>query len=156
MDGSSSSLLQIGEFARLANTNLRTLRYYEELGLLKPARRSDGGFRFYRASQVDRMRAIQQLQTLGLSLEQIAGTLAPPAGNGNGREHVANLRGLLDRQAGLVERRIGELKSELSDIDEARQQLAKCATCTLGFSAVKCDPCPVTRQVLPPMLRALL
>ena len=39
-------LLLIGEFAKLAGTNLRTLRYYEERGLFKPARRSRGGFRY--------------------------------------------------------------------------------------------------------------
>ena len=52
-------LLKIGDFAKLADTNLRTLRYYEELGLLTPAERSDGGFRHYRATDVNRVRAIK-------------------------------------------------------------------------------------------------
>jgi hypothetical protein len=41
-------LLKIGAFAELAGTNLRTLCYYEEVGLLQPAARSSGGFRYYR------------------------------------------------------------------------------------------------------------
>ena len=68
-------LLQIGEFARLAESNLRTIRYYEELGLLTPASRSSGGFRYYRHDQLDRMVAIKRLQDLGLSLKEIAETV---------------------------------------------------------------------------------
>ena len=68
----SDDLLKIGDFARLANTNLRTLRYYEEVGLLVPAARSDGGFRYYRPTDVNRVRLVWDLQQLGLQLEKIA------------------------------------------------------------------------------------
>ena len=45
-------LMQIGKFAKLTGSNLRTLRYYEELGLIEPASRSDGGFRLYSRNQL--------------------------------------------------------------------------------------------------------
>ena len=66
-----ADLLKIGDFARLAETNLRTLRYYEELGLLSPSHRSQGGFRYYRRTDVNRVNMIRDLQELGLQLEQI-------------------------------------------------------------------------------------
>ena len=69
-------LLKIGEFAKFAQTNLRTLRYYEELGLLTPASRSQGGFRYYRRTDVNRLAMIRDLQSLGLQLERIRELMA--------------------------------------------------------------------------------
>ena len=60
-------LLKIGAFAELAGTNLRTLRYYEEIGLLEPALRSRGRFRYYRPTDLNRVRMIRNLQDLGLA-----------------------------------------------------------------------------------------
>ena len=68
-------LLKIGKFAKLAKTNLRTLRYYEELGLVTPSRRSKGGFRYYRPTDLARVEMIQFLQELGLPLEEIRNSL---------------------------------------------------------------------------------
>ena len=61
-------LIKIGEFARRAGTNLRTLRYYEEIGLLGPAHRSSGGFRYYRPTDVHRLRMVHTLQELRLPM----------------------------------------------------------------------------------------
>ena len=72
--------IRIGDFARMAGTNLRTLRYYEELGLIQPTSRSAGGFRYYDAGQVSRVTAIKRLQELGLSLKEVADTI------GSGRQ----------------------------------------------------------------------
>ena len=63
--------LRLEDFAREAGTNLRTLRYYEELGLLQAAQRSQGGFRYYRRTDVNRLNLIRDLQDLGLSLDRI-------------------------------------------------------------------------------------
>src|SRR4051812_49004365 len=83
--GNGSSLLKIGDFARLADTNLRTLRYYEELGLLAPASRSQGGFRYYRRTDVNRVHMIRDLQELGLQLDRIRELMAARE-NGEERE----------------------------------------------------------------------
>ena len=65
-NGNGKQLLKIGDFAKLAGTNLRTLRYYEEIGLLQPASRSTGGFRYYRSEDLDRLRMVTSLKGLGL------------------------------------------------------------------------------------------
>lgn len=65
-------LVPIGRVATDAGTSLRTLRYYEELGLLRPAGHSPGGRRLYRAVDVERVRRIRELQDLmGFDLEEI-------------------------------------------------------------------------------------
>jgi DNA-binding transcriptional MerR regulator len=68
---SEQRLLRIGEIASETGTTLRTLHYYEELGLLEPARRTKGGFRLYQPAQVEEVRYIQRLRDLGLELAQI-------------------------------------------------------------------------------------
>ncbi len=64
--------LQIGEAATRAGLTQRTLRYYEELGLLRPASRMEGGFRLYSAEDIDRIEYIKNLRdVLGFTLAEI-------------------------------------------------------------------------------------
>ena len=64
--------LQIGEVAERTGVTQRTLRFYEEKGLLKPPSRLDGGFRLYSEEDVTRVERIKELQSLlGLSLADI-------------------------------------------------------------------------------------
>ena len=64
--------LQIGEIAERTGVTQRTLRFYEEKGLLKPPSRMDGGFRLYSEEDVERVEQIRQLQRLlGFSLAEI-------------------------------------------------------------------------------------
>src|SRR5438105_816961 len=65
-------LLQIGEVADRTGVTQRTLRFYEERGLLKPPTRMDGGFRLYSEDDVSRVETIRRLQNLlGLTLAEI-------------------------------------------------------------------------------------
>lgn len=64
--------LQIGEVAERTGVTQRTLRFYEERGLLKPPSRMDGGFRLYSEEDVQRVEQIRRLQNLlGMSLAEI-------------------------------------------------------------------------------------
>jgi DNA-binding transcriptional MerR regulator len=64
--------LQIGEVAERTSLTQRTLRFYEEKGLLKPPTRMDGGFRLYSEADVQRLEQIKRLQQLlGFSLAEI-------------------------------------------------------------------------------------
>ena len=66
-------MFKIGDFSRLSLVSVKALRYYDELGLLKPARVDESsGYRYYSASQLTRLNRILALKDMGLSLEQIA------------------------------------------------------------------------------------
>ena len=66
-------MFKIGDFSRLSLVSVKALRYYDELGLLKPARVDDGtGYRYYSTSQLMRLNRILVMKDMGLSLEQIA------------------------------------------------------------------------------------
>lgn len=65
-------MFKIGEFSRFSQVSVKTLRYYDQIGLLKPAEVDDfTGYRYYSASQLPRINRILALKDLGLSLDQI-------------------------------------------------------------------------------------
>ncbi|HUP32857.1 MAG TPA: MerR family transcriptional regulator, partial [Gaiellaceae bacterium] len=70
-DGSEKALLQIGEVAEHVGLSLRTVRYYEEVGLISPSARSEGGFRLYSDADVSRLVLVKRMKALGLTLEEM-------------------------------------------------------------------------------------
>jgi DNA-binding transcriptional MerR regulator len=91
--------LQIGEVAERTGVTQRTLRFYEEKGLLKPPSRLDGGFRLYSEGDVARVERIKELQSLlGLSLADIKEMVESD-------EVKLQLRASYRRDADVVERR---------------------------------------------------
>jgi DNA-binding transcriptional MerR regulator len=72
---SEQSLLQIGDVAERVGLSLRTVRYYEEMGLVSPPSRSEGGFRLYSGADVERLLALKRMKALGLALDEM-GALA--------------------------------------------------------------------------------
>ena len=70
-----SQRLAIGDLARLANTKVNTIRYYEDIGLMPVAGRTAGGRRTYRDGDTRRLAFIRQSRSLGFSLDAIRGLL---------------------------------------------------------------------------------
>ncbi len=69
----NEGLFSIGEVAKLYDLNIRTLRYYDQIGLLKPERTdADTGYRFYSTRQFERLNTIKYLRALDMPLERIA------------------------------------------------------------------------------------
>lgn len=68
----TSQQMRIGELARQAGVTTRTIRHYEQLGLLSPSERAPSGFRYYTDRELARLHKIGQLKDLGLPLEDIA------------------------------------------------------------------------------------
>lgn len=63
--------MQIGEVAERTGLSLRTIRHYEEVGLVIPSARSKGGFRLYTESDVERLMVIRRMKPLDFSLEEM-------------------------------------------------------------------------------------
>jgi DNA-binding transcriptional MerR regulator len=64
-------MLQIGEVAERLGLSLRTIRYYEEMGLVEPETRTEGGFRLYTEEHVDRLALIRRMKPLGFSVQEM-------------------------------------------------------------------------------------
>ncbi|MCW2739426.1 MerR family transcriptional regulator [Nocardioides sp.] len=67
----SEAVMHIGEVAARTELSLRSLRHWEEVGLLVPSGRTDGGFRLYTEADVQKILVIRRMKPLGFSLEQM-------------------------------------------------------------------------------------
>ena len=107
---------QIGELAARGGVTPDTLRYYERLGLLPEAPRTDGGFRLYSEAALDRLRFIKQAQTLGLTLHEV-GDLVRYQDNGG----VRRCRQVRD----LLRAKLEDLQNKLTELEAFKQTLAR-------------------------------
>lgn len=91
---------RIGEIAAVANLTVRTLHYYEEIGLLVPSGRSEAGHRLYDDGDVERLYRICLLRSLGLPLAEIGRALDDPAWDLRSSigEHLRRLEKRIDRE----------------------------------------------------------
>jgi len=113
-----SHYLRVGDLARLAGKTVRAIHLYEELGLIEPATRSSGGFRLYHPTMVERVRWIELLNGLGLSLHETRGLLERWWSAEHGPEAMDELRTLFGAKLEATReniRRQQELEKELVD-----------------------------------------
>lgn len=73
--GDGTAMMQIGELAERTGMSLRTIRHYDEVGLLTPSGRSEGGFRLYTQADFVRLMVIRRMKPLGFSLDEMADLL---------------------------------------------------------------------------------
>src|SRR3712207_4660253 len=69
---------KVGELARQTGLSVRTLHYYDEIGLLSPSQRTDSGHRLYTAGDVVRLQQINSLRSLGFTRREVRGCLYRP------------------------------------------------------------------------------
>ncbi|MGZ8804897.1 MAG: MerR family transcriptional regulator [Microbacterium sp.] len=104
-----NSLFQIGEVTERVGLSLRTVRYYEEVGLVTPSARTDGGFRLYSEEDVQRLLEVKSMKAFDLTLEE-----------------MGRLLDLLDRSAAahtLDTADLDQLQSELGEYASRAVQL---------------------------------
>lgn len=103
---SERSLLRIQEVAAETGLTTRAIRYYEEMGLLEPAARSEGDYRLYDPSDLERLRYIRSLRDdAGFSLAQIGQLLEDEAARERNRERYRSSHDPVERRAILVDAR---------------------------------------------------
>lgn len=83
----------VQKLGRLAGVSTRTLRYYDQIGILKPTRINSSGYRIYGLAEVDRLQQILFYRELGISLEQINEIISAPSFDGTSalKDHHSNL-----------------------------------------------------------------
>ena len=108
--------LKVGELAERTHKTVRALRLYEERGLLSPMERSQGGFRLYAESSIERVSLIDRLQSVGMSLNEIAELLAVWEGA------ESNQFGM-NRLQEEYQRRLLQVRSQIEGLREVEQLL---------------------------------
>jgi len=108
----------IGELSRMVNLSQRTIRYYEEIGLLQSIRRIEHGKRVYTDDDVRRLKFINKLKVLGLSLAEMVALEKIYRSQRNNREIIPKLLAILDERAAQIDDRVNQLvalKNEIRD-----------------------------------------
>lgn len=111
--------LSTGDLARATGNTLRTIRFYEEEGLLKPAVVSDGGHRRYTDDDLERLRLITDLRELGLSLTEIRDVLELRTGCHSAAEFALRFQGVLSVHLEQAQRRLERLKRMKKELLDA-------------------------------------
>jgi len=114
-----SEHMQIGEVAARTELSLRTIRHYEDTGLVIPSARSQGGFRLYTEADVARLMVIRRMKPLGFTLEEMRDLLAITDRLDSGEELSPQQR------ADLVERMHGFEQATQQRVRDLRTQLAR-------------------------------
>jgi DNA-binding transcriptional MerR regulator len=118
-----SAMFPISELSNRTNVPARTIRYYEEIGLLAPARRSANGYRLYDGQDAERLGFIHSARTLDFSLTEIAQILAVRDRHEPPCQHVMDLiRAHLD-EVEIRLRELQKLKRDLAALYQAGQEL---------------------------------
>ncbi len=106
-DLSSAARFSIGELARLAECGVDTIRYYERVGLLPKAERSDGGQRRYNEAQARQLLFIRRIRDLGFSLDEIEGFLRMVRQQSYG---CSEFKRMAEARTAEIRRKIAELR----------------------------------------------
>ena len=116
---------RIGELSSRVGLTERTIRYYEELGLLESVKRLDGGVRVYTDDDVRRLRFIKKLKTLGLTLQEMHELERLYRRHRSNASVLPRLMELLDAHLGAITDRIGELEALRDEIRSYREHVAR-------------------------------
>ncbi|MGW4840672.1 MerR family transcriptional regulator [Streptomyces globisporus] len=116
MDGKH---MQIGEVAARTELSLRTIRHYEETGLVTPSARSQGGFRLYTETDVARLMVIRRMKPLGFTLDQMRDLL-----DATDRLDADAALGAEEREA-LLERVRAYQREAAEQVEKLRVQLSR-------------------------------
>ncbi|MEA2217061.1 MAG: MerR family transcriptional regulator, repressor of the yfmOP operon [Solirubrobacteraceae bacterium] len=138
---SAQDQLRIGDLAKLAGTTPRTIRYYEEVGLLpETVERVSGAHRTYSHAELERLQEVMRLkELLGLTLEELKALIAVEEARAEvraqlrredvaparRRELLVEARGHLDRQLELVRHRAAELSRLQDELSETRKRVRR-------------------------------
>ena len=112
---------KIGEIAKIVNLTPRTIRYYEEIGLLNSVKRVENGRRIYTDEDIRRLKFIKRLKLLGLSLKEMAELEKIYSINRSNRKALERLLELLKMHAENIDKRIyhlQKLKNEILDYSD--------------------------------------
>ena len=111
-------MFRIGEFAQIAQVSGRQLRFYDQLGLLRPAHTDQQtGYRYYSIRQLPRLNCILALKDLGLSLEQIGPLLKDELSPAELRAMLTMKRAQVEQSMQEEEARLRHIESRIAQID---------------------------------------
>lgn len=124
----SEKTLSIGELAKVTHTKAVTIRYYEQLGLLPPSKRTAAGYRFYSEAERDRLLFVRRGRGLGFSLDDIRELLGFV-------DHREASCASVDAK---VAQQLSQVRARIRDLQELEAELSRLLACCHGGVIEEC------------------
>ncbi len=151
-----SELLTTGEMARRSGNTLRTVRFYEEEGILHPVRRTEGGHRLFDQRELERLTLVTDMRTAGLSLDEIKHLLEVKQRGSLGCESARLATEMLGRRIEELRGKLAVLSRLQEDLTRTTNVMTVCIDCNDSGFPQRCDSCQVMNQPsLPRSMRVL-
>ncbi len=115
----------IGEIAEMVGMTTRTVRYYEEIGLLNSIKRLEGGKRIYTNDDLRRLKFIKRLKVLGLSLNEMKELENIYLVSKSNKVALTKLLDILDKHLAEIEKRVSSLKKLSEEINDYKKHIEK-------------------------------
>lgn len=140
-------LLTTGQMARRSKNTLRTVRFYEQQGLIHPEERTDGGHRLFAPDQLTRLAVISQFRAAGLSLDEIRELLNDKRLAASGEEAARRFTCHAERHISRLGQQAQLLEHLVSTLQGARERVERCRHC---HDRVRfpdgCGDCPIMQK----------
>jgi len=152
-----SKPLTTGDLARRCHTTVRTVRFYEEAGVLRPENRSQGGHRLFGQAELDKLQLIMDLREAGLSLQDIRSLFAlKRVHRGSPAEASAKMSEILGAQIDEMQRKISVLRRLREELASTIAIIGECRQCSSEAFPQTCDDCDLMERAdLPRAMRLL-
>lgn len=148
--------LTTGDMARLTGSTLRTVRFYEEAGLLAPEQRDEGCHRLFHDRELQKLQLILDLREAGLSLQDIKDLFDLKEGCSGASEASEQMSDILERQIDQMQRKIAKLRRLREELASTVTVINECRNCTDPRFPLRCCDCEVlNRADLPRAVRLL-
>lgn len=154
--GDCGDLLTTGDMARETGSTVRTVRFYEEAGLLRAASRRCGGHRMFDQRALLRLQLILDLREAGLSLQDIKELFELKESCRDAPDASHRMETVLERQIDALQKKIAKLRALREEFASSITVLGECRTCEVPAFPRGCDQCEVLdRPELPRAVQLL-
>ena len=129
----------IGELAKQAKVSLRTARFYQQKGLIKPSSRTTSGINLYSKVDIERVKLVKRLRNTGMSLVQILELFETDTEN-DYKNKVQHTLKVLNIEAENARKRMEELKQQGKEREEIIHLMQICLDCKSSDCPSECPP----------------
>lgn len=123
-NGENNQIIAIGDLAKSIGLTTRTLRYWEEVGIIESEERADGAIRGFSPYYVRRIKFIMKLKELGLTIREMQDLYVAYGEAKETDQMIPKLIAILDKHTRVLDEKVAKLHSLKKDIVEYRQRMA--------------------------------
>lgn len=155
-DEDSRTVFSTGDLARECRTTVRTVRFYEEAGLIAPLERTGGAHRMFTRGQLAKLQLITDLREAGFSISEIKDLFGLRTTFQSAPEATEKMSALLEERIEGIQQKIASLRRLRDEMAAMQAALSECQPCDVPDFVERCPTCDVTNRASAPRAMRLL